>query len=521
MSHFARKSRLVLASLAFSSAVACSGDVAVPKRPSEGTGGSGNPATGGTGGSGNGAGLDAGAGSGALAGIGGTLPGLAGMPGIDPTAQAGTGGSAGGDPAAGSGGQAGRMVTQECAASKATATDTTTVVPADIIFAIDSSRSMGEEIAFVQTFMNAFSEQIAAAGVDPHVILIGDPDAICIGAPLGSGMCPEDANLPTYAHVAAPVGSNDALNVIIDTYPMWQAHLRPNASKSFVVISDDDATDEPNNSAATFAANLTALDPAMFATWSMNGVYCFTQCEDAETIGTVYQELVTMTMGVGGDLCLQDFQPVFDRLAKQIIMMSGSEISCEWPFPAAPMGQSFSGELVTVDRTAGGMTSPLAQVASAADCTAGGWYFDSRLNPTKIIACPSTCMELQDQPGGQVDVTFGCEAVGSCVATDASTIDNATTACAWNLPLPPSGQALDLTAVNVRYTSASGLSTNIGKVGSIAECAMFDDGWYFDDPAAPKQIVACPQTCTEIQAGATGAKVDVLFGCKTKPPVTR
>jgi hypothetical protein len=259
----------------------------------------------------------------------------------------------------------------------------------------------------------------------------------------------------------------------------------------------------------------------MFATWSMNGVYCFSDCEQAAAVGTVYQELVTMTQGIGGDLCLQDFQPVFDKLAEQIVMMSGSEITCEWAFPAAPMGQSFSGDLVTVERSAGGARSPLAQVASADDCVAGGWYLDSRLNPTSIIACPTTCTELQGQTGGQVDVTFGCEAVGSCVATDSTTIANASAACAWNLPLPPSGQALDLTAVNVRYTSASGFATNVGKVESMAECATFVDGWYFDDPAAPKQIVACPQTCTEIQAGAAGANVDVLFGCKTKPPVTR
>jgi hypothetical protein len=212
---------------------------------------------------------------------------------------------------------------------------------------------------------------------------------------------------------------------------------------------------------------------------------------------------------------------VFDKLAKQIVEMSGTEITCEWALPAAPTGQSFSGDLVTVERSAGGAKSPLAQVGSVDECVAGGWYFDSRLNPTQIIACPTTCTELQGQTGGQVDVTFGCEAVGSCVATDSTTIANASAACSWMLPRPPSGMNLDLTAVNVRYTSASGFAANFGKVASMAECAMVVDGWYFDDEAAPTQIVACPQTCTEIQAGGEGSKVDVLFGCKTKPPVTK
>jgi hypothetical protein len=59
-------------------------------------------------------------------------------------------------------------------------------VPADIIFAIDSSGSMDEEIAFVQTHMNAFSQQIVAAGIDARVILIGDPGAIPPRSPWAS-----------------------------------------------------------------------------------------------------------------------------------------------------------------------------------------------------------------------------------------------------------------------------------------------------------------------------------------------
>jgi hypothetical protein len=284
-------------------------------------------------------------------------------------------------------------------------------------------------------------------------------------------------------------------------------------------VTDDDATDAPNDTAATFLANLTALDPAMFAKWTFNGVYCFSDCDQAAAIGTVYDELVTQTMGIAGDLCLQDFQPVFDRLAEQIITMSGSEITCEWELPAAPTGQSFAGDLVAVSRSAmGAMPTPLTRVNSLAECAAGGWYFDSALNPSKIVACPTTCTELQGQTGGQVDVTFGCESVGSCVATDSSTVMSAD-ACAFAMPLPPSGQALDLTSVNVRYTSPSGFAADIGKVNSAAECSGVTQGWYFDNPESPTQILACPQTCTEIQTGGASAKLEVLFGCKTKPPI--
>ena len=115
-------------------------------------------------------------------------------------------------------------------------------------------------------------------------------------------------------------------------------------------------------------------------------------------------------------------------------------------------------------------------------------------------------------------MTFGCESVGSCVASDSSTVMSADP-CAFAMPRPPSGQALDLTSVNVRYTSPSGFATDIGKVNAATECGGVTQGWYFDNAEAPTQILACPQTCTEIQTGGAAAKIEVLFGCKTKPPI--
>jgi len=109
------------------------------------------------------------------------------------------------------------VVTENCASTTVTATDITVVKPADIVFAIDGSGSMNEEIMFVQQYMNDFSQQIVDSGIDIRVLLLGSPtgvanqgmgmgnqNGICIGAPLGSGTCPEDTNLPTFVHIATP-----------------------------------------------------------------------------------------------------------------------------------------------------------------------------------------------------------------------------------------------------------------------------------------------------------------------------
>src|SRR5687768_945933 len=91
------------------------------------------------------------AGSAGVAGTAGTASGgMAGTSGAGatggmtpiipiPEPAGGAAGMAGSAGTAGTAGTGGRMVTDDCAASMATATDMTTIVPADIIFAIDTS----------------------------------------------------------------------------------------------------------------------------------------------------------------------------------------------------------------------------------------------------------------------------------------------------------------------------------------------------------------------------------------------
>jgi hypothetical protein len=120
------------------------------------------------------------------------------------------------------------------------------------------------------------------------------------------------------------------------------------------------------------------------------------------------------TGGVFGDLCLQNFDPVFNDMATAVV--SGSTISCEYTIPAVPPGGGmFDPARVNVSYTpSGGMPSTIGYVAGgAAACgqQTGGWYYDNPASPTKIILCPSTCSAVQADATGKVDVQFGCETV--------------------------------------------------------------------------------------------------------------
>jgi hypothetical protein len=298
--------------------------------------------------------------------------------------------------------------------------------PADIIFAVDNSGSMDEEIVFVRERLNSFSQQIVSSGIDARIILISAPlnpmqqpqnpfddddddedNGICIAAPLGSGMCPQDSNAPRYFHVPVEVGSHDALDLFVETFAQYQGQLRPNATKTFVVVTDDNA----RSSAATFTQSLMGLPSGLFATWSFSGIYCFSECPEAAEIGTVYETVVQQTKGVSGDLCLQDFAPVFDALAKAVVSASG--LDCAWSIPPAPAGQTFDRDQVNVQYTTQG-TAPhaLLQVSNQAACgIRSGWYYDDSNQPTRILACPATCAELQNDLQAKVDVLFGCDTV--------------------------------------------------------------------------------------------------------------
>lgn len=332
-----------------------------------------------------------------------------------------TTGSTGGPGSTGSGGS--------CAAVSSEATSE--LQPADIIIAVDTSGSMDEEIVQVQQNLNAFASLIVASGIDVHVVLLADAN-ICIPAPLGSGACGgADEKLPSYRHVIQTVNSTDALDLILSSYPQWKSSLRPGATKTIAVVSDDDS----NTGAAAFQSALLALDPPTFQGFKFdaivsfedpavctgcffNCVACASKCCDKATFctpisaaeGKVYKQLVQQSGGVIGDLCIENFAPVFQDMATSVV--TASKISCDYAIPV-PDGGMIDPAKVNVQYTAGGgMPQPILNVPTAAGCGQnGGWYYDAPQNPTKITLCPTTCSAIQSNPGGKVDVLFGCETI--------------------------------------------------------------------------------------------------------------
>jgi hypothetical protein len=244
----------------------------------------------------------------------------------------------------------------------------------------------------------------------PCVSVGGGNFSVCIDAPLGSGMCPEDSKAPNYLHVNVEVGSRDVLGKFIEAYPQYKSALRPNAAKTFLSITDDDATDAPVNNAAAFIAAVGGLepsDPLMWSNWNYSSIFCETACPAAAAVGLVHADLVQQTGGVKGDLCLQDFKPVFDKLAETVV--ATVELACEWEIPPVPDGKFFEANKTNVKVTLDG-TEELIGKAVGGTCTdAGGWLYDNETTPTKVVACPATCDRIRAAKDANVNVLFGCD----------------------------------------------------------------------------------------------------------------
>ncbi len=280
--------------------------------------------------------------------------------------------------------------------------------PSDIIFILDNSGSMDLEAKWVQENMNDFSQQIAGSGVDYRVVVLssypGNGNGICIAPPLGSGGCPhKDTKLPKFLHVNQEVASTNGLTLFLGTYPLWKNVLRPDSAKHIVIVSDDNSTLPP----FLFETALNALGPN-FSDYRFHGIFCYTQCQSAASVGSAYKTLVKRTGGVSGDLCLQNFKPVFNKLATAVV--EESKISCRIAMPKAPAGKRINLEQVSIEvvPSPGSPAQEIPRVTGPGQCGSRGWYYDDNANPTKIILCPITCDWAQGLTGAELTIDSGC-----------------------------------------------------------------------------------------------------------------
>jgi hypothetical protein len=334
--------------------------------------------------------------------------------------SSGFGGSSGA-----SGGEGSSGGDDHCAATVAK----TEKAKVDIIFVIDDSGSMNGEMNQIKTNVNSFASKIGSVGLDYHVIFITrratspsqTGNVICVPTPLAGANCAD--NLPTFAHVNQSVASTNSLSLILSTYDnkdpalAWNKHLRPEATKVFVEVTDDRST----LAYTDFDSQLLAKPPAgMFGT-ATSRKYIFHSivskpfaepvpstkiCSGAAGPSVDYQNLSTLTGGLIDEVCKTDYSGVLDNMAKNVV----DKLGCELTYPSAAAADPT--KLVVQFTPTGGAATSLKQVTDSSKCASvtDGWYYDDNAKPTRIILCPTMCATANAGAGSKIEALVGCKA---------------------------------------------------------------------------------------------------------------
>ncbi|WP_373044820.1 PKD domain-containing protein [Vulgatibacter sp.] len=322
-----------------------------------------------------------------------------------------------------------------------------TAPPVDIVFVVDNSGSMADEIVAIQNNINSnFSQIIGQSGIDYRVIFLSkhgevNPDeSICISSPLSGTDCnpipSQPANTANFFQLDVEVGSHDSLDIVLDRFhdqvrrrgrntwiePGWGQWLRAGSQKVFVEITDDEAS----LSASSFETSLFALSSAHFGdatarnyTWhSIVGLAqnapISAAWEPADPLqtqlcggtvmaaGTEYQELSRRSGGLRFPICeYAHFDVIFRAIADHVV--ENVRLDCSVALPVGD-GQPALATLEVEWTPSSGGILVLPQVADAAACAgADGYYVDAGT----VHLCPSTCTTVQADEGARIDLS-GC-----------------------------------------------------------------------------------------------------------------
>lgn len=366
--------------------------------------------------------------------------------------------------------------------------------PVDIIWMVDNSESMRPAIEELTQGLNNFAALVSAKDdLDYRIIMLslradgetqmgGDTRfGVCIPQPLGGANC---ADGDRYFQSSIDMRSTQLLEQFLGTLgqtdcyrgtdnscgnsnwggPKWDQHLRPEASKTLVVVSDHDQRQtkdhdeidsnpdhdplgvwdfetfedfeggknphnwivDPSFARALAPGILDSSWNGLFDGYVMHGLYGWNSESDPTAVctyqgggnppapGESYTHLIQKTGGVRAKIC--DGAAAWDQFFEDVAsaVEERVEIECEIEIADALAEQNAEPNLVNVVLTGPSGQEGIYKVpGGAGDCgSEGGWYYDDESNPSELILCPTSCdLANSEIAAGEasVDILFGCE----------------------------------------------------------------------------------------------------------------
>ncbi len=336
--------------------------------------------------------------------------------------------------------------------------------PLDVVFVIDNSGSMTEEIAAVRENINRnFATLIQASGADYRVIVLSkygaDATTVCIEPPLAGADCELgllETNSAVFFHYNLEIDSYNGLCQLLYALDLpdpegrapagLSTWLRPAAQKAIIVITDDSAAcryvdgaidlligereGDPYSDALAFHRALSAKAPELFGSGSDSRYRFFgfvgmaesahlgepyfpheslveSSCDTATSPGLSYQALSVITDALRYPVCEgRGFDAVFRVLAQSVV--ESTKADCVFEIPEAPPGQSINRASIAIEyRPAGGAPIAIDQVAGRDDCGAHSFY----VTGDQLQLCPASCAEVEADRLAELRVLYGCSIV--------------------------------------------------------------------------------------------------------------
>lgn len=340
--------------------------------------------------------------------------------------------------------------------------------PIDIIFVIDNSESMAEEIAEVENQINVnFVNIIEQSQADYRVIMISSHGAhdntgaelqkICVKSPLSGTTCSpipaKPAETAKFIHYNQIVNSTNAFCQVLTTFagpadkdgshPQgWSQFLRPTAFKVFAVITDDQVFTEcrgfkfddkkedaiaGTNTAGAFDSALTSMSP-QFGTaarrnyvWhSIVGVAPFDQVDtskphppDAPIISAKCSPTGAVAPGTGYQGLSKltgGFRFPTCGLNYTSIFQAMAEDAIGKSVLACDYamptdtGKPIDPDTAVIRYTSGANTVDYEKVADINACGPGKFYIEG----DRLKLCADSCLQIQGDPTAEVRILFGC-----------------------------------------------------------------------------------------------------------------
>lgn len=312
--------------------------------------------------------------------------------------------------------------------------------PLDMYFLVDSSGSMADDVdggtkwelvtsaltGFLESPSNA--ELGAGIGYFPNTVPIDcslpDADCLCdpfsrICYPTADGSC-EVADYETPAvplavparrsAVVADLASHEvvgstptrpALEGALNYVRSW-ATQHPDRKPIVVLATDGEPTECDENTpddVADVAARALAGSPSI-------QTFVIGVGDSLESLNGVAR-----AGGTGRAYLVDPNANLSSAFARTLDNIRGTAASCDFAIPTqGSSGEKINPSKVNVSLTVNGVPTRISQTFGndAANCDAGGWYFDNPAAPTRIRLCESTCQALS---GGSIQVEFGCDTV--------------------------------------------------------------------------------------------------------------